>query len=108
MFVLPAVCISECSTVTAECIQKPEEIQFMLIITKEQALNYCTSFLRIVVITHWNLLFYYSSFDVLQYHEIIKYSIGRKEKSELECSMPIKQEQGWLYFIMGKHFFKQQ
>ena len=50
--VLSAVCISDSSTVTAECIQKPEEIQFMFIITKEQALNYCTSFLRIIVIAH--------------------------------------------------------
>lgn len=42
--IVSAVCISDNSTVTTECIQKLKEILFVFIIAKEQALNYCASF----------------------------------------------------------------
>ena len=64
MFVLSVVCISDSSTVTGECIQKPEEILFMFVITKEQVLKYYTSFSKNCNYSTLKLTFYHSSFNI--------------------------------------------
>lgn len=107
MFVLSAVCISDGSSVTAEHIQKPEEILFVFIIAKEQTLNYCTSFFKSC--SYSTLKFTFSLFifghHLLPYHEIIKDHIGKKGKmSELGYSRSVKQTKMMILDYGGKFF----
>ena len=77
--VLSVVCISDSSTVTGECIQKPEEILFMFIITKEQVLKYCTSFSKNYSTLQFT--FYHSSFNITYCStmRLLKIILGRRK-----------------------------